>query len=86
VLIRFCLLYLETRQNNWVKRTLHLKRISSLTIFIEEFLKYWALRTKRHEDILHNLIVALQREGFFSNPVEDEEFIQEQEVEEDIHE
>jgi hypothetical protein len=87
VLIRLFLLSLETRQKNWVKHTLNPKSISSLTIFIEEFLKQWAPRTQRYEDILHDLTVALQREGLFSNPVEeDEEFIEEQEVEEEIHE
>jgi hypothetical protein len=45
VLIRLLLLSLETRQKNWVKHTLNPKSISSLTIFIEEFLKWWALRT-----------------------------------------
>jgi hypothetical protein len=73
VLIRLYLVSLETRQNNWVKHTLYPKSISSLTVFIEEFLRWWASRTQRYEDILHDLIVALQREGLFSNPVDEDE-------------
>jgi len=47
----------------------------------------WAPRTQRYEYILHDLTVALQREGLFSNPVEeDQEFIEEREVRENIHE
>jgi hypothetical protein len=42
VLIRLFFLSLETRQKDWVKHTLNPKSISSLTIFIEEFLKRWA--------------------------------------------
>jgi hypothetical protein len=69
VLIRFFLLSMETRQNNWVNHTLNPKSIYSLTIFIEEFLKRWTLRTQRYEDILHDLMVALQGEGLFYNYV-----------------
>jgi hypothetical protein len=44
-------------------------------------------RTQSYEDTLHDLMVALQREGLCSIPVEeDEESIDEQEVEEKIHE
>jgi hypothetical protein len=46
VLIRLFFLSLETRQKDWVEHTLHPKSISSLEIFIEEFLKRWAQEQK----------------------------------------
>jgi hypothetical protein len=45
VLIRLFLLSVETRKKGWAKHTLNPKSISSLIIFIEEFLKRWATRT-----------------------------------------
>jgi hypothetical protein len=86
-LIRLFLVSLEARQKNWVKNCCSPRSISSLTIFIDEFLKQWAPRTQRYEDILHNLTVALQEEGLLSNPIEDnEDLIKEQEPEEVTHE
>jgi hypothetical protein len=87
VIIIFFFLSMETRQKDWVEHTLHSKSISSLEIFIEKFLKRWAPITQIYEDTFHNLTVALQREGLCSIPVEeDEESIDEQEVEDNIHE
>jgi hypothetical protein len=80
VLIRFFLLSLETRKNDWFKHTLSFKSISSLATSIEEFLKRWALRTEKYEDILHDRKMDLQKEQLFSNPIEeDEESIDQQE-------
>jgi hypothetical protein len=64
---------LETTKKDWIKNTLNPKSISSLTIFIEEFLKRWAPITQRYEDTLHDLTVALQKERLFSSPVEEDE-------------
>jgi hypothetical protein len=87
VLIRLFFLSMETRKKEWVKHTLNPKSISSLTIFIEEFLKILVQRTQRYKEIFHDLTVALQSEGILSIPVEeDEESTNEQEVEEKIHE
>jgi hypothetical protein len=87
VLIRLFFLSLETKRKGWVKHTLNPKSISSLTISIEEFLKIWAPRTQIYEDVLHDLIAALQREVLSSDlSKEDEEYFDEKEVEENIHE
>jgi hypothetical protein len=61
VLIRLFFLSLETRQTDRVENTLKPKSISSLTIFIEEFLKIWAPRTQSYEDTFHKLMVSLQK-------------------------
>ena len=39
---------------------------------------------KRYEDILHDLTVALQEEGFFSNLIEDNKDLIEEQVQEDV--
>jgi hypothetical protein len=45
------------------------------------------LRTRRYENILYDLTVALLEEGIFSNPIgHNEDLIEEQELEEEIHE
>jgi hypothetical protein len=87
VLIRLFFLSLKERKKDWFKDTLNPKSIFSLTIFIEEFLKRWALRTQRYKNILHDLTTTLQREGLSSDLVkEDEESFDKKEFEEKIHE
>jgi hypothetical protein len=63
LLIRFFLISLEGRQKNWVKHSLGPKSISSLTIFIEEFLKQWGLRFQSYEDTFSGYCGNPRRRG-----------------------
>jgi hypothetical protein len=40
-----------------------------LIVFIDELLKWWAPRTQRYEDILHNLMVAPEKGEFYLTPL-----------------
>jgi len=71
VLIILFSISLEVRQKNWVRHSLYPNNISSLTIFIKEFLKSWGPRSQGYEDIIHDLTISLLEEGFFSKHVDD---------------
>jgi hypothetical protein len=59
MLLRLFLLSLEARKKNWVKNSCSLKSISSLVVFIEEFLKWWGLIFQWYEDTFRDLMTAL---------------------------
>jgi hypothetical protein len=85
VLIRLFLLSLEARQKNWVKHSCNPKSISSLAVFIEEFLKCGAWDFKGMKTLFKILWQSLQGEGLFYNPIEDDKgLIEEQQLEEEI--
>jgi hypothetical protein len=73
VLIRLFLISLEARQKNWVKHSCSPKSISSLAVFIEEFLKWWGPIFQRYEDTFQDLTTVLREEGFFYKPIQDDE-------------
>jgi hypothetical protein len=78
--------HLEARQKNWVKHSCSPKSISSIAMFIEEFLKRWGPKFQRYEDTLQDLMETLQEEGFFSNPIEDDENLIEHEESHQVYE
>jgi hypothetical protein len=51
------------KEKDWVKLSSSPKSISSLKIFVEEFLKYWGTKYRCFEDTYQDLLAVLQEEG-----------------------
>jgi hypothetical protein len=80
--------YLWKQNKRTGSSILAVQRVYLLLQFsLKNFSSIGAPRFQRYEDTLQDLATTLQEEGFFSNPIEDDEdFIEEQEPEEEIHE
>jgi hypothetical protein len=78
---------LEVR--NWVKDCCKPKGISSLIDLIGRFIEYWRPYFQTYEDVLRDLTVVLEDEGFTTEIVEDLRKVhhaQDQEPKEEIYE